>query len=189
MKAAAQHQDVGVAQALIKGACPICALLKEFQNGLIETLTPDAGEHLCNYHAWAVAHGTPGKIAVDILDKALDRAGLNIDQGGACDICSRIQQEEEFRTREMAQELARRTNLADWMLHHGGICLNHATKLKMYLPVRLQSLVDQILRRHIAELKQELDIYRQQLEMGTKTGWGSLGKVAELMVSQRGITR
>jgi hypothetical protein len=121
--------------------------------------------------------------------KALEVAESGADGNRICDVCSRIYQEEEVSLREMAKELASRTTLTEWILHHGSICLNHASKLRPFLPVRLQTVLDRIVQRHIAEMKQEMGLYRQHVEKGTNAGWGALGKVAELLVSQRGITR
>ena len=187
MKAVEQVRDLGIAQALTKGACPICALLKQFQSQLIDD--PEEVDRLCNYHAWAIAHATPGGKAVDIFARVLNYAESHAGGNLLCDICFRLQQEEEIRIREMAKELASRTTFMEWMLQHGGICLNHATKLKTFLPIRLQYFITKIVQREFAELKGELDEYRLQLEQGCKAGWGGLGKVAELIVSQRGITR
>jgi hypothetical protein len=189
MKAVEPVRELGVAQALMKGTCPICALVREFQNNLIETLAPDAAKHLCNFHAWAVAHATPAKSVISIFSRLLDAADENSGSGLQCDVCWRMGEEEEVRVREMAKELRNRATLLDWMLRHGSLCRNHAIKLRAFLPVRLQNTVKEIVERNVAEMKQEMNEYRQHLEQGIHEGGGLLGKVAEFLVSQRGITR
>jgi hypothetical protein len=189
MRAVQCDRDPGVAQALAKGTCPICALVRTSQNDLIENLIPNQVEHLCNYHAWAIAHATPAHNAVDIFNRILESDAATLRPGFACDVCTRIRDEEELRVREMAKELRSRTNLLDWMSHHGNICLNHSVQLQTVLPVRLRNAVQKIMLRNVAEIKQELDEYRRQLESGVNTGGGVLGKVAEFLFSQRGIAR
>ena len=181
--------DVGVAQALIKGTCPICALLREFQNELIESASPEGAGHLCNFHAWAVAHATPANSAIGIFARSLDSAESYRSHESTCGLCSQIRSEEQLRIREMAKELTGRATLSQWMLQHGSICLHHAPQLRRSLPTRLQPIVTKIVQRQIAELKQELEAYRQQLDQGINAGGGVLGKAAELLVSQRGILR
>jgi hypothetical protein len=189
MKAAAQAKELGITQALMKDNCPICALLREFQNELIDTVAPGQVERLCSYHVWAIAHSTPARSAVGVFARLLDSVERQGSTESSCDVCSRLHQEEELRIRELAKELVGRISLRQWMVHHGGICLHHAAQLQKCLPVRLHSTVSRILQRYILELKQELEQYRQHLEQGLNIGGGILGRIAELLLSQRGITR
>jgi hypothetical protein len=186
MKAVEPVREFGVAQALSKGTCPICALLREFQNDLIDTLAPCAAEYLCNFHAWAIAHATPATSVVRIFSRLLESGGAN--DWTRCGICEQVLKEEELRVHEVAKELGSRATLAQWLLRHGSICLNHATKLRAFVPDHLQEVVSQIVQRNLSEMKRDLDLYRKQIEHGTKAGGGVLGKIAEFLVSQRGIT-
>jgi len=50
MKAEASAPGANVSQALTKGACPICAILKDFQWTLAETARPQSDLRVCNFH-------------------------------------------------------------------------------------------------------------------------------------------
>jgi len=49
MKAEAARQT-SVSQALTKGACPICGILKDFQWTPAAIVRPQAALRLCNFH-------------------------------------------------------------------------------------------------------------------------------------------
>jgi len=88
--------------------------------------------------------------------------------------------------RELAQKL-QGTMFAQWMKSQGTLCLDHARKVKEFVPLRLRTLVDEIVERNRAELEQELEIFLEQLKHGIHEGGGLLGRAAEFLVGQRGL--
>jgi hypothetical protein len=76
---------------------------------------------------------------------------------------------------------------APWMKTQGTLCLDHAEKVKEFVPLRLRTQVDQIVERNRLELEQELEAFREQLRHGIHEGGGLLGRAAEFLVGQRGL--
>ncbi len=73
MKAEALAPGANVSQALTKGTCPICAILKDFQWTLVET-RPQSDLRVCNSHGWALAgstaklsRSTPGESVTNVF--------------------------------------------------------------------------------------------------------------------------
>jgi hypothetical protein len=62
MKAAALAHEINVGQALVRGACPICCVLKEFQSALAEKVQVHADLHLCNFHTWLLARSAQDQL-------------------------------------------------------------------------------------------------------------------------------
>ena len=69
----------------------------------------------------------------------------------------------------------------------GTLCLDHARKVKEFVPLRLRTLIDEVVERNRAELRQELETFHEQLKHGIHTGGGLLGRAAEFLVGQRGL--
>jgi hypothetical protein len=103
-----------------------------------------------------------------------------------CTLCHRILEEEVTRLRELAQKL-QGTMFAQWMKSQGTLCLEHGRKVKEFVPLRLRTLVDEIVERSRAELEQELETFLEQLKHGIHEGGGLLGRAAEFLVGQRGL--
>lgn len=61
-----------VLQALAKGACPICALVRAYQNETIERLNSSGVKSVCNYHAWAVAASAPAAEVASMFLRMLE---------------------------------------------------------------------------------------------------------------------
>jgi hypothetical protein len=74
-----------------------------------------------------------------------------------------------------------------WMKTQGSLCLDHAGKLREFVPLRLQTLIDEVVERNRAELCEELEAFHEQLKQGVHAGGGLLGRVAEFLVGQRGL--
>lgn len=193
MKAEASTHAASVSQALTKGACPICGILKDFQWTLAETTRPLADLRLCNFHTWALARSrgslsrsTPGESVTNIFLEML-KGPLNGKVGSdECALCRRVLEEEVTRLRELAQKL-QGAMFAQWMKSQGTLCLDHARKLKEFAPLRLRKLIDEVVERNRAELRQELEAFLEQLRHGIHEGGGLLGRVAEFLVGQRGL--
>ena len=72
MKAEALTPGPNVSQALTKGACPICGILKDFQWTLVETTRPQSDLRVCNFHGWALARSRAKTFALDAWGKCHD---------------------------------------------------------------------------------------------------------------------
>lgn len=193
MKAEASTAGASVSQALTKGACPICGILKDFQWTLAETARPQPDLRLCNFHGWALARSrgklsrsTPGESVTNVFLEMLKKPLAGKVSSEECLLCHRVSEEEVTRLRELAQKL-QGAMFAQWMKSQGTLCLDHARKVKEFVPLRLRALVDEIVERNRMELEQELEAFREQLKHGVHEGGGLLGRAAEFLVGQRGL--
>ncbi|MGC1220660.1 MAG: hypothetical protein WA899_13305 [Candidatus Sulfotelmatobacter sp.] len=103
-----------------------------------------------------------------------------------CTLCHRVLEEEVTRLRDLAQKF-QGTMFAQWMKGQGTLCLEHGRKVKEFVPLRLRTLIDEIVERNRAELQQELESFLEQLKHGIHEGGGLLGRAAEFLVGQRGL--
>ena len=62
MKREAAAQATSVSQVLVKGACPICGILKDSQWTLATVVRPNASLRLCNFHTGALARSRGGSL-------------------------------------------------------------------------------------------------------------------------------
>jgi hypothetical protein len=193
MKAESSTPGTSVSQALTKGACPICGILKDFQWTLAETVRPQVDLRLCNFHVWALARSrdklsrsTPGEIVSAVFLEMLKRPLVGKVGSDECALCHRVVEEEVTRLRELGQKL-QGAMFAQWMKIQGTLCLEHARKIKDFVPLRLRTLIDEVVERNRAELEQELEAFREKLKHGIHEGGGLLGHVAEFLVGQRGL--
>lgn len=184
---AVKSEPLNIAQALTKGLCPVCAVLLHFQNSLAERMLPHGTDHLCNHHAWLAAKLAPAENAAVTFRRMLQSARAG-QAGGECDMCRQVAQEEEVQMRELAVLLNRRAVL-EWMAQQGGICFRHASLLKDKLPIRLQTIIEDVLARALDNLDQELSLFHERVQRGDRSGYGVLGRAAEVLVSQRGVRK
>jgi hypothetical protein len=193
MKAEASTSTTSVSQALTKGTCPICGILKDFQWTLAEIANPEADLRLCNFHVWALARSraslarsTPGETVANVFLEMLKGPLAGKVSSDECALCHRVVEEEVTRLRELAQKL-QGTMFAQWMKTQGTLCVDHARKVKEFVPLRMRASIDEIVERNRVELRQELEVFREQLKQGNHAGGGLLGRVAEFLVGQRGL--
>jgi hypothetical protein len=193
MKTEGSIAATGVSQALTKGACPICGILKDFQWTLADSVRPQADLRLCNFHGWAlarsrgsVARSTPGESVTGLFLEMLKGPLAGKASSDECVLCRRVLEEELTHLRELARKL-QGAMFAQWMKSQGTLCLDHAQKLKEFVPLRLRNLVDDVVERNRVQLCQELETFREQLRHGVHEGGGLLGRVAEFLVGQRGL--
>ncbi|MFY9911801.1 MAG: hypothetical protein WCF22_04870 [Candidatus Sulfotelmatobacter sp.] len=193
MKTEAAVVASSLSQALTKGTCPICGILKDFQWTLAESTTPQVGLRLCNFHVWAlarsrdsIARSTPGEAVTNVFLEMLQSPLLGKVSSDECVSCHRLVEEEVTRLRELAQKL-QGAMFAEWMKTQGTLCLDHARKVKEFVPLQLRTLIDEVVERNRAELRQELETFHEQLKHGIHTGGGLLGRAAEFLVGQRGL--
>jgi hypothetical protein len=180
-------------QALTKGTCPVCGILKDFQWTVTETTHPRADLRLCNFHGWALARSrgklsrsTPGESVTNVFLELLKKPLTGKVSSDECSLCRRVFEEEIVRLRELAEKM-QAGMFAQWMKCQGTLCIDHSQKLKEFVPLRLRTLVDEVVERNRLELEQELETFREQLKHGIHEGGGLLGRTAEFLVGQRGL--
>ncbi|MFB3916348.1 MAG: hypothetical protein ACE14M_06445 [Terriglobales bacterium] len=183
------EQSIGtVTQAVKKDTCPVCSVLRQVQTDIVKYLEPDGANVVCNFHGWAVAHAAPAESVAAIFGRLLESLAES-KPSTRCDLCDFIREQEERTLEELSREFASRALFVEWMRKHGSLCLRHAVLLKNRLPDALQLVVTQIVARNIAELRGELQAFNQRVRLGEHSGGGLLGRVAEFLLSQRGIIR
>ena len=79
----------------------------------------------------------------------------------------------------------RRPLFVQWLKTQGSLCMDQARKLKELIPLRYRALIDDVVERNRAELREELEAFHGQLKHGVHAGRGLLGRVAEFLVGQR----
>lgn len=179
-------------QALVRGVCPICTLMRVFQNTVIEAPHRFPAASVCNFHAWALAGSSPAVEAVPILRSMLEDSPVRPTSGPIdlhpCDWCVALREHEDEKLAEFAREL-KRDNFRSWIIQYGTVCLFHGRKLIKILPQAEAEVVRQILASNLEELERQLSEFDVRVRKGEKGGGGVLGHIAEFLVSQRGITR
>ena len=186
MKADALAHETSLGQVLVKGACPVCGVLKEFQAALAEKIQVCGDVCLCNFHTWLLARLAPAKSAAAIYLKLLEESPAAKFGASDCNLCRKILEQENLQLRELVKQM-QRVMFLQWMNSQGSLCLNHARKLLDHAPLKMRPLIDQIVERTRAELKQELGDFLEHAKQGDHTGGGILGRAAEFLVSQRGL--
>jgi hypothetical protein len=163
MKAEATSAGASIDQALVKGTCPVCGILKDFQWTLVETTRPQPDLRLCNFHGRAMARSrgklsrsTPEETVTNVFLEMLKKPLAGKVSSDECSLCQRVLEEEVTRLRELARKL-KATMFGQWMRTQGTLCLDHAEKVKEFVPLRLRTLVDEMVERNRLELEQELE--------------------------------
>jgi hypothetical protein len=178
-----------VLNALAKGVCPICSLVRAFQNELIEHLHPDDVANVCNYHAWAIAASAPAHSVAEIFLAMLKGVGREESRKGpGCGLCSAIREHEVTRLRELATEM-RRTRFAQWLEQHGTLCHFHGASLQDMVSEEHARIVAKVMRNNQQQLEELLESFAAKARNGEHAGGGVLGRAAEFLVAQRGLTR
>lgn len=188
----ALSHEAPVVQALARGVCPICTLLRAFQNAMIDSPRGYPAPSLCNFHAWSLTGSSPAVEAVPILRSILEAAAATptpAEMGlRPCGWCEALREHEEVRLAEFRCEM-KRVMFADGMRQYGTICLLHAHKLIQTLPASGAEIIRQIVANNQEGLERQLEAFEVRVQAGERGGGGVLGHVAEFLVSQRGITR
>lgn len=186
MNADATMHELSVGQALVRGACPVCGVLKEFQSALAERVQVHADLHLCNFHTWLLARSAPAKGAAAVYLKLLEDPSVAKAGTSDCGFCQRIPEQEKVQLQDLVNQM-RRAMFVQWMKSQGSLCLSHSRKLQEHAPLKMRRLIDEIVERTRSELKQELGDFLEHTKQGDHTGGGILGRAAEFLVSQRGL--
>lgn len=174
-----------ILQVLHEPGCPFCRFLKEFQTSRLQRRLESETHRLCNFHAWGLAAVQDAPAAARAFIGILNEGDSIAIGTQVCDVCNEVAAEEDLRIRELATCL-HRPEVADWLRAEAVLCVPHATKLRRQVPPVLASRVDAIVQNCRWQLKEELDQLRNEPSMG-RSGWGALGRVAEFLVSQRGL--
>jgi len=179
-------------QALARGVCPICTLMRAFQNAMVEAPHRYPAAELCNFHAWALVGASPAVEAVPILRSMLEGSPAKPMSESmelhACDWCVTLREHEDEKLAEYSREL-KRDNFRSWVTQYGTVCLFHGRRLIKSLPEPEAKLIRKILASNQEELERQLTEFDMRVRRGEKGSGGILGHIAEFLVCQRGITR
>jgi hypothetical protein len=179
-------------QALARGVCPICTLLRAFQNGMFEAPHRYPATSLCNFHAWSLAGASPAVEAVRIFRSMLEQSPVRETSGAVdlypCDWCITLREQEDEKLAEFSREMKRDT-FRSWITEYGTVCLFHGRKLIKNLSAPDTEVIRRILASNQEELERQLAEFDVKVRRGEKGGGGVLGHIAEFVVSQRGVTR
>ncbi len=66
-------------------------------------------------------------------------------------------------------------------------CLTHGAHLRELAPPKLHPLIDEVMQQSIRKSQADLENVLNRTEAGRGTGGGVLGRVAEVLVAQRGL--
>jgi len=184
--------DSPLVKVLVRGACPICALMRAFQNSIIDSPVKQPASRLCNFHTWSLAASSPALEAVPIFRTILQNAEAGSTGGivaaDSCDWCDALRQYESERLSEFVREM-QRDRFADWLRQFGTVCLHHADRLLATVPEAVVTLIKEVVAKNKDELQKQLAELDGKLHRGERDGGGILGHIAEFLVSQRGVMR
>lgn len=176
--------------ALAKGVCPICSLVRVFQNELIERLQPNGASMACNYHAWAIAASAPASSVAEVFLAMLrgTSSGEVWKEHIDCDLCWAIREHEIARLREFGREMQRR-RFGEWMEAYGTLCRFHGAALCPILSEEHAKIIAKVIKNNQQQLEGLLESFAAKARFGGHAGGGVLGRAAEFLVAQRGLTR
>lgn len=173
-----------ILQVLDQKGCPFCVFLKNYQAALMQEPAQKGVVRLCNFHTWGLAATQNPMIAAQLFLALLSHSSEE-GKSAVCDICLLVRIEEEKRVREFVSYLDQRHVLA-WLRTQGILCIYHGSKIKNGANPATASLIDIVIHRNhdklIKELSQLLDQYDPN-----PVNWGTLGRAAEYLASQRGL--
>jgi hypothetical protein len=188
MNGARAVRKYAVSEAVARGTCPVCTVLRHRQTQLIEEKGIPNAAHLCNHHAWSLARSAPAAVASEVFLQSLyarqhDEMRSEV---GKCDFCQTLREEEAGKLKELVEKLKTPVFL-EWMRINGTLCLRHAGKVADRLPNEARAAIAELLSRTLTELEQDLEEYSKIARQGAHEGGGVLGRAAEFLVCQRGI--
>lgn len=171
-----------ITQALVKGACPFCTYLKNFQSKILHELQdPAQVGGVCNFHAWAMAAAANKAVVSAVFRKLMNSASCC-----ECTICKVIAAEEAAQMKEFAANV-QGTRVLEWIKSQGIFCIPHGTRLLSHVPTSLQQVVMNVLKRSTMQLQEALEQVASGKSEDKGQGGGVLGHAAEFLVSQRGL--
>lgn len=140
--------DTSIVQALARGVCPICTLMRSLQNAMVETPHRYPATTLCNFHAWSLAHASPAREAVAVLRARLEQSSSRSDSDSIelhpCHWCVTIREHEDEKLAEYSREL-RHERFRNWVTQLGRLCIFHGRRLMKVLPAEDAQAVSRML--------------------------------------------
>jgi hypothetical protein len=173
-----------ILEVLPETGCPFCRFLKEYQAEHLQHHSEHDIHRLCNFHTWGLAAVQNALTAAEVFIHLVDEPAP-ISSDAACDICKEVSAEEDRRIREFASRI-HRTEVSDWLRGAPVLCIPHGIKLRRQVQPVIAARIDAIIESCRRQLTQELQSLRYKPE-ADRPGWGSLGRAAEFLVSQRGL--
>jgi hypothetical protein len=170
---------------LRESGCPFCRFLKEYQAERLQHHSEHEIHRLCNFHTWGLAAVQNALTAAEVFMHLVDNSAPISGDVPACDICKELTAEEDRRIREFVA-CVRRTDVSDWLRGTPVLCIPHGIKLRCQVQPVIAARIDAIIENCRQRLTQELQSLRDTPE-ADRPGWGSLGRAAEFLVSQRGL--
>jgi hypothetical protein len=184
--------EAPILQALARGVCPICTLMRVVQNAMIGAPHLYPATTLCNFHAWSLAGSSPAVEAVPIFRSMLEGAAVTLASDPMelhpCNWCVALREHEDEKLAEFTREM-KGDNFRTWVSQYGTVCRFHGRRLLKVLPEPEAEIIRHILASNREELERQLAAFDARVRRGEKGGGGVLGHIAEFLVSQRGITR
>jgi len=174
-----------ILEVLQEPGCPFCRFLKEYQAARLQHHSEQDIHHLCNFHTWGLAAVQNALTAAEVFIHLVEEPAPISSDAADCDICKEVYAEEDRRIREFVSCIYR-TGVADWLRGAPVLCIPHGIKLRRQVQPVVAARVDAIIENCRRQLTQELQSLRDKPE-AERPGWGSLGRAAEFLVSQRGL--
>ncbi len=174
-----------VLEVLQEPGCPFCRFLKEYQAARLQHHLEQDIHHLCNFHTWGLAAVQNALTAAQVFINLVEEPAPVSNEDAACDICLGVLAEEDRRIREFVSYI-HRTDVSDWLRTSAVFCIPHGVKLRRQVQPVVAARIDTIIDNCRRQLTQELQNLRDKPE-ADRPGWGSLGRAAEFLVSQRGL--
>lgn len=146
---------------------------------------------MCNFHAWAIAASAPALSAGKVFMEVLRRNGAGAtgqDSHHLCDICLLVREHESTRLQEFRMEM-RRKMFVEWLRNYGTVCRVHGEQLCKDLSGEQGGIIQAVMGHNEQELEAALTSFCLKAEHGEHDGGGVLGRAAEFVVAQRGLTR
>jgi hypothetical protein len=181
------HRQLVLYQSILKvlqeSGCPFCRFLKEYQTARLQNHPKESIHRLCNFHTWGLAAVQDAPAAAQVFIKLVDESDFL--SKAECDICREVLAEEDRRIREFVSCI-HRADVSDWLRTNAFFCIPHGIKLRRQVQPVVAARIDAIIENCRQQLTQELRSLRDKPE-AERPGWGSLGRAAEFLVSQRGL--
>jgi len=174
-----------ILEVLQEPGCPFCRFLKEYQAACLQHHSEQDIHYLCNFHTWGLAAVQNALTAAQVFIHLVDEPASISNEDPTCDICREISVEEDRRIREFVSCI-HRTDISDWLRTNATLCIPHGIKLRRQVQPVVAARIDTIIENSRQQLTHELQNLFDKPE-AERPGWGSLGRAAEFLVSQRGL--
>lgn len=163
-------------------------MLREFQSDSLRNLDATTIRNLCSFHVWSVAASTDLAIAATIFLKLLEKSYPLEGSNQPCELCVKLLLAEKEKLQEYARNL-RKPGFQERFREAGTLCLPHSQKLVGCTPGTFQEDILFVMRRRKTDLRQKLNGLLRKAKAGEPAQAGLLGRVAEFLVAQRGLSR